>query len=376
MKMHRRFFFLVALCLSLSVRAGDAVLPDFELFSQPDGISCGPTSAAMVLRYFGIVAGIGPLKTKAGTRFYEDGRISVGLTQPANLRDAITSYGLDAHWYKGASTNDLVTYINQGRPPIVLLRSGSKTWHYVALVGHRNNGREFYVADPGGGVLWWMTAANLQQAWQYSGDLAGNYIPDDKCGNCHGSGNVWTECPTCRGSGWVKDPLGLSKNKCPFCSGQGKWAAHCPVCGGKGHTGDAYRKVVESAGASGNSVIVPMRSAPKFRGNKQALTCIYNTTGTTISFDYRWGETGAWATKKVEPNKISSHWFTYRFTNGNTSPNFNVRFDYDMSSKNSIKTYSVRKYATESLDCSKLKARETFKYSSTDNKEIDLFHSD
>jgi len=47
-----------------------------------------------------------------------------------------------------------------------------------------------------------------------------------------------------------------------------------------------------------------------------------------------------------------------------------------MSSKNSIKTYSVRKYATESLDCSKLKARETFKYSSNDNKEIDLFHSD
>jgi hypothetical protein len=361
---------------SAASQADDFVLPQFEVFSQPDGISCGPTAGVMVLRYYDIIAGIGPMKTKAKTRMYEDGRISVGLTHPANLRDAIESYGLNAHWYKGVSTNDLVTYINQGRPPIVLLRSGKKTWHYVALVGYRDNGNAFYVADPGGATLWWMSAAHLQQAWQYSGDLSGNYIADDKCGNCHGSGNVWTECPTCGGSGWIKDPLGVSKNKCPFCSGQGKWSANCPQCSGKGHTGDAYRKVVESSGASGNSVIVPLRSSAKLPGNKQALTCIYNTTDVPISFDYRWGDDAAWSTKKVEAGKISSHWFNYEFTNLNRSPNFYVRFDFDMSSKQDLKSYNVRRYATESRDCSKLRFRETFKYSTLNNREVDLFHSE
>jgi hypothetical protein len=60
----------------------------FPLIEQPDQISCGPTSCSMVLGYYGISAGIGPLKTAAGTRWYSDQFGNrVGLTLPSGIEE-------------------------------------------------------------------------------------------------------------------------------------------------------------------------------------------------------------------------------------------------------------------------------------------------
>ena len=68
-----------------SPRGGAAVLRGIPVYTQPDDVSCGPTGCAMVLKYYGVSAGIGPLKTKAGTRWLEAGSVHVGLTVPSGI---------------------------------------------------------------------------------------------------------------------------------------------------------------------------------------------------------------------------------------------------------------------------------------------------
>jgi len=70
-------------------------LAGFPTMTQPDDISCGPTCASMVLKWYDIEAGIGPCKTKAGTRWLEAGNAKVGMTVPSGIENCLDSYGLN-----------------------------------------------------------------------------------------------------------------------------------------------------------------------------------------------------------------------------------------------------------------------------------------
>lgn len=244
---------------SLGLWEGGRQLKDFPLYTQPDNISCGPTCCAMVLAWYGIQAGIGPLKTKAGTRWIEAGDWKFGMTLPGGMVDALATSGLPASLRRG-TLEDLTRYIDQDRSPIVLARSGRDKWHYVVATGYRNGTGEIQLADPVG-ERYWINGDRLDNAWTFSHDLNGQAIEGRRCRTCGGTGKVakgWTYCKACGGSGQWKAFGGWTT--CAACGGEGKWSSggvNCPTCGGDGRETDYWRKAVESFGTSGHTFIVP-----------------------------------------------------------------------------------------------------------------------
>ena len=259
---------LISPLLVQSTASAKIALENFPHFLQPDGISCGPTCASMVLKWYGINAGIGPLKTRCHTRFYSGPnfagkKIQVGLTIPEGVERGLEYYGVPATVGTG-SLGDVIDLINQRRPPILLVRSGVKTWHYVVACGYDLEKQTILLSDPGGNPNevpgpWWISAATLDQAWMFASDLHGNATGGRTCHLCAGQGQQWTNCPACGGRGKISGTvLGRKVSmKCLACGGQGRWSAQCPACGGSGAETDFYRKIVETVGVSGHTMIVP-----------------------------------------------------------------------------------------------------------------------
>lgn len=224
---------------------------------QPDDISCGPASCAIVLGRYGISAGIGPLKTKAGTRKLGD---IVGWTHPDGMVDALRSYGLSCRKHEDASLEDLRRVVSRNRPAILLLRSGPAYWHWVVAYGFDRSADVVLVSDPGDGRTHALPVKVVEGSWRFSHDLAGTYIPDPECTVCRGSGKQWTECAMCGATGRLSALGGWTK--CPSCSGRGRWSVACIPCGGDGRQTDVFRKLVESSGAKGHTMIVPDGPVP------------------------------------------------------------------------------------------------------------------
>lgn len=251
---------------------GDADLADFPSIVQPDGISCGPACCSMLLKYYGKSAGIGPLKTAAGTRFYQGPNVTgqqirVGLTLPSGIKNALASYGVFPVEQKG-TIDDVKKLIDAQKPPILLVRSGSEFWHYVIAIGHRYNNREkrheIKLADPAGNRPYWIEESKLDAAWTFSHDLNGNALQGRNCRHCGGSGSLG---------------VGILKTKCLLCDGDGRET-------------DFFRKVVESAGASGHTMVWVKHTNSGTSGSQNTGSSsivkieytIWNDTGRTVKF--------------------------------------------------------------------------------------------
>jgi hypothetical protein len=251
---------------------GNADIANFPSIVQPDGISCGPVCCAMLLKYYGKSAGTGPLKTAAGTRFYQGPnatgqQIKVGLTLPSGIKNAIASYGVFPVEQQG-TIDDVERLINSQKPPILLVRSGSEFWHYVIAIGHRYNNRsgrrEIKLADPADSQPYWIEEGKLDAAWTFSHDLKGNSMQGRKCRHCGGSGSL---------------AVGPVKTKCVLCNGDGRET-------------DYYRKIVESAGASGHTMVwvkhptrgVTGQLATGAPSTVEIRYTILNDTGRTVNF--------------------------------------------------------------------------------------------
>jgi predicted double-glycine peptidase len=236
-----------------------ARLENFPLIEQPDDISCGAASAAMVLKYYSIDAGIGPIKTDAGTRWLEFGKARVGMTLPQGIKMALQKRGVDAEIYR-VSLDNLMQAVRDRRPAIVLVRSSATTWHWFVIIGYRHDGADYFVSDPAG-QQYWLPANVLEPAMTFSHDSSGRPCGDRRCESCGGNGQMTNlDCPICDG-GWIKK--GPFKTKCPSGCNGGRITAQCRVCNGSGNSPDFYRKAVESAGISGHTVIIPHRPAPR-----------------------------------------------------------------------------------------------------------------
>jgi len=210
----------------LTHKAPECKLKNFIVIQQPDQISCGPTSCAMVLKYYGKNVSIEEIKKIAKTTWYKSKEAEIGMTAPEYIETALKHFGVSSK-LKIGNLNDLKAYIEQNRPPIVLLRSGKATWHYVVVIGYSPT--KFTIADPGG-YEHTMENSLFENAWNFSSDMNGAEVTNS-CKFCQGSGKI----------AGIPGPLG----KCDNCAGTGKT--------------DILVQILNLADVKGNMLIVPTK---------------------------------------------------------------------------------------------------------------------
>jgi hypothetical protein len=237
----------------------------------------------MVLKWYGIDAGIQRCKTTAGNRWLEYGDVKVGMTMPSGIKDCLESFGLPARIFKG-SVSDIVRYVDMNRPLILLVRSSVKTWHWLVAIGYYENGSRIRLSDPSGRA-WTINRGTLEGAWTFSTDLEGQATGGRRCTPCGGSGKLASSripCTNCAGTG--KMISNLQVKKCSKCDGAGKInvsGGQCLVCSGSGNSPDMFRKAVETARVTGFTMIVPDRGPRQI--TKVSYT-IKNDSGRTVRF--------------------------------------------------------------------------------------------
>lgn len=199
---------------------------NFIFIKQQDHISCGPTSALMLLKFAGQDVEIEEVRKHSKTEWFRYKDEAIGMTAPDVLSIAINQLGIPAHMRRG-NLDKLKYYISQRRFPLVLLRSGPTTWHYVVAIGY--DPEHIIVADPGPGKSKAIKSDHFTGAWRFETDMSGSPVKS-KCQVCGGTGQI----------GYLPGPLGY----CDFCRGSGK-------------TDDILNFIVRVAEVSTYTMIVP-----------------------------------------------------------------------------------------------------------------------
>lgn len=166
------FCFIIIVCLGFNDKTHPAQyeIPFSSLARQPDDITCGPTSVAMVLKHYGKDVPVDEIKKVTKTVWYTRNGTDFGMTAPELLRSALETYGYSARLkYGGLDT--LKHFVSMGKPCIVLLRSDEYTWHYVVVVGYKDSKVMF--ANPTYGEIQGISEHNFSRAWTWTGDIQG-----------------------------------------------------------------------------------------------------------------------------------------------------------------------------------------------------------
>jgi hypothetical protein len=201
-------------------------IENFPLFAQPDGVSCGPTSLKMLLKYYGQDHPLEEIRKHTKTDWYMEGDVEIGGTTPEYMEIALEHYGVEATMLT-SDMDKLKWYVSQKRPPVAMVRSGDKTWHWVVVTGYTED--TIITSDPGGGEREILGATQFEKAWNFTSDLYGR--------------DVTKSCPACGGDGQIVDWAG------PF--------GICDVCGGNGKLPDWHSILIELGEAKGYILIVP-----------------------------------------------------------------------------------------------------------------------
>jgi len=97
---------------------------------------------------------------------------------------------------------------------------------------------------------------------------------------------------------------------------------------------------------------VPLLSLPgQAQQARHALTCLGTNTGSTVSFQYRWGESGSWNENTAVPGKWTKMMWEYATPGQNRSPNLTVRYDDNMTSAQNVVRTQLVSYAAKDLNC-------------------------
>lgn len=166
-------------------------IPFDTLISQPDDITCGPTSATMVLNRYGKNLTVDEVQKITKTRWITYKGKNYGTTAIDYMAIGLRHFGLPAKVTTG-NIHNLKYYVSQNKPVIVVLRSGTYLWHYVVVIGYDKD--NIQVADPGGGTKYNIPTPTFINAWNYSSDMDGNKVGYD-CPACQGNGCIiclWT----------------------------------------------------------------------------------------------------------------------------------------------------------------------------------------
>ena len=186
-----------------------ATIEPFLFQSQPDNITCGPTSATMLLHWYGVDTDVDEIRRKARTDWFQLRGELIGMTSPDALAQSIASTGVSCRLNTGTD-RQLRSAIASGRPAIVLVRTGRFLWHYVVVVGYTESA--VLIADPAYGRRRRIDSETFSKCWNFECDLSGNDL-SLSCTLCGGDGRhdmlpgPLGECVTCGGTGVIDDSM-------------------------------------------------------------------------------------------------------------------------------------------------------------------------
>ena len=152
-----------------------SIAPPFPLIQQPDNITCGPTSTTMLLNYYGIDVSVSEVEAKTKTHWFNYKETKIGMTLPALIKHALQDYHIPAKVEYG-TIRKLKYYVSRGYYPIILVRSGQKTWHYIVAIGYNRD--SIIIADPGNGEKYPVFERVFNDSWSFSGNLGGEHYSD------------------------------------------------------------------------------------------------------------------------------------------------------------------------------------------------------
>ena len=163
--------------LSLRTHPDEYTIPFDTVIAQPDDITCGPTSATMILHHYGH-KGVTVDETKALTKtvWFTYRTKDIGMTSPDYLPIAMRKLGVPSQMKYG-SIDTLKHDVSEGRPVIALVRSSETTWHYIVVRGFTQE--KMLIADPGGGELYEMPLEKFVGCWSWNTDMDGTVCKDD-----------------------------------------------------------------------------------------------------------------------------------------------------------------------------------------------------
>jgi hypothetical protein len=180
-------------------------IENFSVFTQPDSITCGPTSVLMVLRKYGIDTTIDAVKKETLTEWFSYDGNHFGMTSPDYIPIALKNFGVPSKLIFGDLAK-LKHYVSQNKPIIVLVRSGKNIWHYIVVIGYDRE--SLTIADPGFGLVYKVPEKMFLESWAFNSTINGKQVVED--------------CTVCKGSGhWTKYNLG-PLSYCEICNGTGK----------------------------------------------------------------------------------------------------------------------------------------------------------
>jgi uncharacterized membrane protein YeaQ/YmgE (transglycosylase-associated protein family) len=141
-----------------------------ELIKQPDQITCGPTSALMLLKIYGKDATLKNVSSKMYTEWIKYDK-PIGMTSPDSIPPALAYFGIESRLLSG-TLDRLRYFVCKKRPVLVLVRSGETTWHWVMVVGYDE--KNIIVADPGRGQRILIKNETFETSWNFTTDFFGN----------------------------------------------------------------------------------------------------------------------------------------------------------------------------------------------------------
>ena len=145
----------------------------FVLLEQGKGMNtCGTASVEMILHYYG--------KQYAQNHIWKAGGIHTVVpgTWPWEAEQALDRLGVSSTHYKQLDLADLRRYVDENRPPMILLRFTGGI-HYCVVVGYNRNSGDYLLADPNG-FFRWMDGNTLKDGWSMDGNrvIKGHGVTD------------------------------------------------------------------------------------------------------------------------------------------------------------------------------------------------------
>lgn len=163
--------------LSLRTHPEEYTISFNTVLAQPDDITCGPTSATMIVHHYGN-KGVTVDETKALTKtvWFTYKKKDIGMTSPDYLAVALRKLGVPSQMKYG-NIDTLKHDVAEGRPVIALVRSSETTWHYIVV--HGFTPEKLLIADPGGGRQYEMSVSNFIGCWSWATDMDGTPCRDE-----------------------------------------------------------------------------------------------------------------------------------------------------------------------------------------------------
>ena len=128
----------------------------------------------MLLGYLGKPMDVDHAKKIAHTTWLKHNGQEIGMTLPIGIAATLKSAGVPAQVQHG-NIERLKYFISKNKPPVVLLRSSVKTWHYVVAIGYTDD--KIIIANPGCGEREDIPIKDFLSAWRFTSDMSGNVMP-------------------------------------------------------------------------------------------------------------------------------------------------------------------------------------------------------